>query len=77
MIDRIAFSTLAFFLLVGTLAIGSELIGAQNHHGRQDTSVAQAKILQLQPVVVHARRESSASSVAQADSVELALRYVQ
>jgi hypothetical protein len=77
MIDRIAFSTLAIFLLVGTLAIGSELFGAKNRYGHQDTSLAQAKIVQLQPVVVHARRESSASSVAQADSAELALRYVR
>jgi hypothetical protein len=63
MIDRIFFAALTFCLLIaGTLAIGVAMFGEAR------SASAQARVVQLERVVVVGKRAAAASAVAQASA---------
>lgn len=71
MIDRLFLATLTFCLLIaGSLAIGSTMLGRDAHIEKS------VRVVQLQPVVVTAKRLSSAA-VAVTERVEPAAQRAQ
>jgi hypothetical protein len=78
MIDRFFSPALTFCLLVGgTLAIGSALFGMDRPAAPQAAVLAQAKVVQLPPVVIVGRRVHALADVASVDCAEPAAQRVQ
>lgn len=74
MIDRIFSAALTFCLLAGgTLAIGSEMLGSNNHAAPR----AQAQVIQLPRVEISGPRQAAKTEVADTERVEPARARVQ
>lgn len=68
MIDRFFLATLTFcVLIVGTVAIGSALFGLE-HHTAQRTASVPVRIVQLERVVVTAKRPAAVTALAQTET---------
>ena len=78
MIDRIFFAALSFCLMVtGALAIGASMAGVDQPGAAARAAVVPVRIVQLERVVVTAKRLAPATAVAQTGAGEAAARRVQ
>jgi hypothetical protein len=78
MIDRIFSAALTFALLIGgTLAIGAALFGMDRPQASSQASASRPKVVQLQNVVVVAKRLAPTDAVAVADETEATGRRTQ
>lgn len=76
MIDRIFFAALTLCLLIGgTLAIGSEMLGLNDHASQQVQ--AQTQVIQLPRVVITGTRQAATTEVADMERTEPAQQRVQ
>ena len=76
MIDRIFFAALTLCLLIGgTLAIGSEMLGLNDHAAPRAQS--QAQVIQLPRVVITGTRQAATTEVADTERTEPAQQRVQ
>ena len=74
MIDRIFFAALTLCLLIGgTLAIGSEMLGLNDHVSPQ----IQAQVIQLPRVVITGTRQAATTEVADTERTEPVQQRVQ
>jgi hypothetical protein len=72
MIDRLFLATLTFCLLIaGSLAMGSAMLGIDT------TQAKPVRVVQLEPVVITAKRLPAASAVAVTERVEPATQRAQ
>jgi hypothetical protein len=75
MIDRIFSAALTFALLIGgTLAIGAALFGMDRPQVSSQASASRPKVVQLQNVVVVAKRLTPTEKVAVSDETDAAVR---
>ena len=78
MIDRIFFAALTFCLLIaGTLAIGAAMLGVDQRSVAARGVPATIRVVQLEPVVITAKRLAPNTVVAQTGSAEHAASRVQ
>lgn len=71
MIDRICSAALTFCLLIGgTLAIGSALLGLDRTSVSPTSARAQVRVVQLEPVLVTAKRLAPAARLASVTDAE-------
>ncbi len=78
MIDRLFFSVLTFYLLAGgTLAIGSEMLGLNDHAAPQAQVQAQTQVIQLPRVEISGPRQAAKTEVADTERTEPAQQRVQ
>jgi hypothetical protein len=71
MIDRIFSAALTFCLLIGgTLAIGSALLGLDRPALTSTASKAQVRVVQLEPVLITAKRLAPATKLAAVTDAE-------
>ena len=78
MIDRIFSAALTFALLIGgTLAIGAALFGVDRPQTTSQASTARPKVVQLQNVVVVAKRLAPIAKLALTEETAVAARRVQ
>jgi hypothetical protein len=78
MIDRLFFAALTFTLLVaGTLAIGAAMIGADQRTSVSKAASAPVRIVQLERVVVVAKRLAPAMQIARSDADERVARVTR
>jgi hypothetical protein len=69
MIDRLFLATLTFCVLIaGTLAIGSAMLGLDQHSAARRAAAAPVRIVQLERVVVTAKRMAPNAKLAQGDN---------
>lgn len=69
MIDRLFLATLTFCVLIaGTLAIGSAMLGLDHRATAPKATQAAVRIVQLEHVVVTAKRLAPATDVAQTEA---------
>ena len=70
MIDRLFLATLTFCVLIGgTLAIGSAMLGFDHRTAAQKAAAAPVRIVQLERVVVTAKRIAPNTQVAQTEAI--------
>ncbi len=75
MIDRIFSAALTFCLLIGgTLAIGSALFGLDRTSVASTSAKPQVRVVQLEPVLITAKRLAPAAQFAIADAEPAAPR---
>jgi hypothetical protein len=71
MIDRIFSAALTFCLLAGgTLAIGSALFGLDRPAGASTAAKAPVRVVQLEPVLITAKRLAPAAKLASVTDAE-------
>ncbi|CAN5853933.1 hypothetical protein BH11PSE8_BH11PSE8_39780 [soil metagenome] len=76
MIDRLFFAALTLCLLIGgTLAIGSEMLGLNDHAAAHVQ--AQTQVIQLPRVVITGTRQAAKTEVADTERIEPAQQRVQ
>jgi len=78
MIDRIFSAALTFGLLIaGTLAIGAAMFGLDRRSVATHAAAAHVRVVQLEPVVITAKRLAPPAKLARTESTEPAASRVE